>query len=153
MIKRNIRYIVVHSTLTAQDASIRPMINEWRQKKEDAPYHYLIDRNGTVVQGLFENNIANNDTPHNEECIHVAYIGGVDKEGKPKDTRTAAQEEALYDKLVALSNKYQQAAIVGKSDLCQSDSPCFNVKKWLGEYVPDLSEEEFTDETDFLEAA
>jgi N-acetylmuramoyl-L-alanine amidase len=151
--KRNIRYIVVHCTSTPPETTLKPMLEIWRQGKENPPYHYLIDRNGMVIQSLFENSIAHNDTPNNEECMHIAYLGGINKAGNSADTRSKGQKDALYDKLVALSNKYHNAVIVGKNELCETVSPCFNVKQWIGEYEPDLSEEEFSDDIEFLEAA
>ena len=41
------------------------------------------------------NGIANGVKGFNKESIHISYIGGVDKNGKPVDNRTAVQKEAI----------------------------------------------------------
>jgi len=50
------------------------------------------------------------------------------------------QEEALFNKLVALSIKYPSAKIVGHDDLdANSNCPGFNVREWIRNYEPDLN--------------
>jgi N-acetylmuramoyl-L-alanine amidase len=56
------------------------------------------------------------------------------------DTKTPNQEEALFNKIVALSIKYPSAAIMGHDELEPgSISPGFNVKEWIRNYEPDLN--------------
>jgi len=64
---------------------------------------------------------------------------GVSLRGFSSDTRTPVQEEALFNKLVALSVKYPSASIIGHNDLdATANCPGFTVKDWLKNYEPDL---------------
>ena len=70
---------------------------------------------------------------HNRHSIGICYIGGLSKEGMPKDTRTSAQRTALRRLLEKLHREYPQALIVGHRDLNpQKTCPCFNV---IAEYL------------------
>ncbi len=142
--KRNVKFIVVHCTATPQDTSVKSLREAWKEilQCEDAPYHYIIEKDGETVQLLHENCIAGGAFPNNALCMHIAYIGGRDKEGKPKDTRTFKQKDALFGRLAGLSDRYPEAEIMGADEFSGTDvnSPGFDVKKWLGDYMPDLSE-------------
>src|SRR6266496_344146 len=103
-------------------------------------YHYLILRNGEIIRLLNDSQISNGAHGHNKESIHIAYIGGVDKEGKPVDNRSQAQIHAMFDKLVELSDKFPAAKILGHRDFegVKKACPSFDVRKWLSEYEPDI---------------
>lgn len=141
--KRNIKYIVVHCTATQPTATLEAIKHYWKEVRKwgDTPgYHYLIHRDGEITQLLEDGMESFGAYGHNKECIHIAYIGGIDKDGKPLDNRTAAQKEAMFNKLVALSEKYRQAEIIGHRDFpgVAKACPCFDVKEWIRNYIPDL---------------
>jgi len=141
--KRNIKYIVVHCTATQPNATIENIKKYWREVRgwKDTPgYHYIIKADGEVVQLLDEDKNSNGVYQHNSVCISVAYIGGIDKVGKPKDTRSKAQEHALFDKIVELTETYSGAQVLGHRDFpeVKKECPCFDVKAWLANYEPDL---------------
>lgn len=157
--KRNIRYIVVHCTATPQNQTVKTFLSEWGKgkKHEYPPFHYIIEKDGEAKQVLHEAIIASGDFAHNSESVHVAYIGGTDKEGKPTDNRTEKQKDMLFGKLAELSDRYPHAEIVGKKDLCgvsdPDPSPCFDVKRWMENYLPDLSERPYFETYEFEEEA
>ncbi|MBX3164683.1 MAG: N-acetylmuramoyl-L-alanine amidase [Bacteroidetes bacterium] len=141
--KRNIKYIVVHCTATQPNASIESIKKYWKEKRgwgDTSGYHYIIKANGEVVQLLDEDKNSNGVYKHNSECINVAYIGGIDKAGKAKDTITRAQENSLFDLVVRLTEKYQGAEICGHRDFpnVHKDCPSFDAKTWLKNYQPDI---------------
>jgi|ERR1051326_1084407 N-acetylmuramoyl-L-alanine amidase len=138
---RNIKHIVVHCTATPQDTTIESIKKYWKEVRGwgDTPgYHYIIRKDGEIIQLLNESKISNGSFGHNADCVHVAYIGGVDKNGLPVDNRTGAQKDAMHDKLVELSAKYPQAEILGHRDFpgVYKACPSFDVKKWLKEFIP-----------------
>jgi N-acetyl-anhydromuramyl-L-alanine amidase AmpD len=47
----------------------------------------------------------------------VVYVGGLDKDGKPKDTRTPEQKLALGKVVKELRQRYPKAEILGHRDL------------------------------------
>ena len=53
-------------------------------------------------------------------------MGGLDKNGKPKDTRTPEQKEALLELLKNLKGKYPDATIHGHNEFANKDCPCFD---------------------------
>lgn len=152
--KRNILYIVVHCTATPPETTIDSIKNYWKNELgwKNPGYHYIIKRNGEIVKILSEDQIANGVAGFNTAAVHISYIGGLDKHGKSADNRTEAQKHALFYKLVALSEKYPNATIVGHRDLSPDKNgdgvieqrewvkncPGFDVRQWLKNYIPDL---------------
>jgi N-acetylmuramoyl-L-alanine amidase len=109
MSTRNIKYIVVHCTATPIYTTIASIKNYWKNEKkwgETPGYHFIVKRNGEVIKLRDVRLITNGVYGHNHECVHIAYIGGIDSEGKPLDNRTEKQKEALFYKIVELSEKF-----------------------------------------------
>jgi N-acetylmuramoyl-L-alanine amidase len=143
MKKREIKFIVIHCTATQPDTKIETIQKYWKDVKgwKGVPgYHYIIKANGDVVKLLDEKKNSYGVYAHNNECISISYIGGIDKAGKPKDTRTRAQENAMFDKIVELTEKYPTAKVVGHRDFNEVKKACpsFDVKTWLSNYQPDF---------------
>lgn len=140
--KRNIKFIVVHCTATPTNTSIESIKSYWKNnlKWQNNGYHYIIQRDGTVVQITDELKIANGVAGYNTASIHLSYIGGVDKNDKPLDNRTPAQKEAMFNLIIKLSNKYPQAEIKGHRDFPNVHKACpsFDVKQWLKNYEPTI---------------
>jgi N-acetylmuramoyl-L-alanine amidase len=140
---RNIKYIVVHCTATPTTTTLESIKNYWKEQRGwDTPgYHYLIKRDGSVVRLLDEKKNSNGVYKHNSECINVAYIGGIDKDGKPQDNRSDAQKHSMFDKIVELTERYPKAEVLGHRDFAgvKKACPSFDVKEWLRNYVPDLN--------------
>ena len=64
---------------------------------------------------------------HNRYSVGICYEGGLDTEGKPKDTRTEAQKTAIRQLIQRLKKTYPLAVIVGHRDLNPLKAcPCFN---------------------------
>ncbi|MDO9001383.1 MAG: N-acetylmuramoyl-L-alanine amidase [Bacteroidota bacterium] len=142
---RNIKYIVVHCTATPPTTTVESIKRYWKEQRGwgDTPgYHYLIQRHGNIVQLLDESKNSYGVYAHNSNCISLAYIGGIDKDGKPLDNRSDAQKHSMFDLIVSLTEKYPQAQVLGHRDFAgvKKACPCFDVKKWLGEYEPDLGD-------------
>lgn len=140
---RNIKYIVVHCTATPPTTTVESIKRYWKEKRGwgDTPgYHYLIQRQGNLIQLLDESKNSYGVYAHNSNCISIAYIGGIDKDGKPQDNRTDAQKHSMFDLIVSLTEKYPNAQVLGHRDFAgvKKACPCFDVKKWLSEYEPDL---------------
>lgn len=141
--KRKIKYIVIHCTATPNNTTIESIKRYWRDVRkwgDTVGYHYIIEADGEVTQLLAENKNSNGVYAHNSECINIAYIGGVDKTGKPKDTRTKSQQHAMFDLIVKLTETYKGAKVIGHRDFPKvaKACPCFDVKTWLAHYTPDI---------------
>ena len=135
--RRRIDAIVVHCTaskpdvdLTAQD--VRTMHK--RQGWSDIGYHYLIRLDGRIELGRDVDIIGAHVEGHNAHTIGVCYVGGLDKNGKPYDTRTENQKASLLSLLMMLRKTYPKAVIKGHRDYpnVKKACPCFNA---IQEYI------------------
>ncbi len=141
---REIKYIVVHCTATQPEATVEALKNYWKTAKGwgDIPgYHYLIKRDGEIENLLDENQISFGAYGHNPNCVHLSYIGGVDKEGNPLDNRSMRQKISMFSLIVKLSIKYPKAQILGHRDFpgVKKACPSFDVGSWLKNYDSDLN--------------
>src|SRR5687767_2019571 len=100
--KREIKYIVIHCTATQPEAKISDIQAYWKNHLgwNNPGYHFIIKRDGDVIQLQKEDKIANGVQGVNKNSVHISYIGGIDKKGKPVDNRTKAQEDAMFDKII-----------------------------------------------------
>ena len=132
--KRSINLIVVHCTATEEgkDYSVAE-IRRWHLKRgfSDIGYHYLIGIDGKVHEGRNVNISGAHTAGYNAHSIGVCYVGGLDKNHKPKDTRTPAQKASLLRLLTDLKKIYPKATIHGHREYANKACPCFDA---LNEY-------------------
>ena len=65
----------------------------------------------------------------NRGSIGICYIGGVDKNLRPKDTRTKDQKESIDKFILELMNKYPDATLHGHNEFSSKACPSFDVQK------------------------
>jgi len=132
--KRAIKYIAIHCTATQPTATVAAIQRYWRDSLgwKSPGYHLLIEPNGTIHRLLDFNGIANGVRGFNKESIHISYIGGVDKNGRPIDNRTAVQKEAILKciKEVIEWSDNKCLIIQGHRDFpnAKKACPCFDAK-------------------------
>lgn len=152
--KRTITEIIIHCTATPEgkDVTVEQLRNEHVKNRgfSDIGYHYVVYRNGHVMDGRDVDKVGAHCTNHNAHSIGIAYVGGVEnKPGVPyerqkgKDTRTLAQKAGLLSLLVDLRKLYPKAKILGHRDTspdkngngtvepCEwiKECPCFDAMK------------------------
>lgn len=139
--KRRIDYIAVHCTATPEgvDKSVQKIREEHiAQGWSDIGYHYVITRDGKIYPGRDVDLVGSHVAGYNSNSIGVVYVGGLEyKPGvaynklQPKDTRTAAQKEALVSLLRDLRHLYPNAKIQGHRDFPKVNKACpsFDAKK------------------------
>lgn len=129
---REITEIIIHcsATLPGQKVTAED-IDKWHKMRgwRKIGYHYVIRENGYLERGRDEWEIGAHCKGHNRHSIGVCYVGGLDKDGKPADTRTKAQKLALLNLLRELKRKYPKAKIYGHRDFAARDCPCFDARK------------------------
>lgn len=134
---RQINYIVLHCTATQPNAKIENIEAYWRHTLgwKNPGYHYIIKADGTRVPLQPESKPSNGVANHNSNSIHISYIGGIDKSGIPKDTRTPAQLIALKEIVQEMQQKYPTAIVQGHRDFpgVHKACPSFDVRAWLKE--------------------
>ena len=128
---RNIERIVVHCTATQPTATVGALLNHFRSLGWCHPgYHRVVGPDGGVTTLLADAGVANGARGFNATSLHVAYIGGLDADGHPADTRTATQRSALADVLQTWKNRYPRARIVGHRDLSPDTNGNGRVDAW-----------------------
>lgn len=126
---RKINLIIVHCTATVEGKDYTvSTIDQWhRQRGFDCiGYHYVVYRDGTVHMGRPLYKVGAHCKGHNANSIGVCYVGGIDCEGNPKDTRTPEQRDALVNLLMRLKREFPKAVIRGHRDFAAKACPSFN---------------------------
>ena len=139
--KRKITEIIVHCSATPEglDSTVDAIREDHiRQGWSDIGYHYVIYRNGTIVNGRNVDLVGAHCSKggHNQHSVGVCYIGGVENKPnvpyylqKAKDTRTVEQKASLLSLIMDLKKLYPNAKIYGHHDFDSGkDCPSFNAK-------------------------
>lgn len=117
---RTINEIIVHCSATkeGQDFTVDDIAKWHKQRGFNAiGYHYVVYRDGSVHNGRSVNISGAHCTGHNTHSIGICYIGGLDSNGKAKDTRTDEQKASLLSLLKDLHKLYPKAKIIGHRDV------------------------------------
>ncbi len=143
-----LRYLVIHCTATPEGREVTAAeIRRWHTSPPPAGrgwkqvgYTDLIHLDGRVER-LVDNNedgnvdpweVTNGSKGYNGVSRHVVYAGGLSSDKKtPKDTRTAAQLEALKNYVTAFHRRHPSVRIVGHNELAAKACPSFDVQEWL----------------------
>ena len=133
---RTITEIIIHCTATRPNAictveSIRKYHRSlgWR----DIGYHYVIYPDGSVHAGRPVEQPGAHTEGHNAHSIGIAYVGGLDADGRPADTRTEAQSLALLQLVRDFMEEHPISSIHGHNEFANRACPCFDVQQWRRE--------------------
>lgn len=131
--KRAINEIIVHCTASYEgNAMTVEQIRRMHIRERgwsDIGYHYVVYLDGSIHNGRDVNISGAHCSGHNLHSIGVVYVGGLAKNGKPKDTRTPAQKAGLLKLLKELKRLYPKATIHGHREYARKDCPCFDARK------------------------
>jgi N-acetylmuramoyl-L-alanine amidase len=131
---RHINKVIIHCSATPEGRDISlDTIRQWHIKRgwSDIGYHYVILINGTIQEGRPVERAGAHCKGHNANSIGVCYVGGVDEDMKPKDTRTAAQKIAMQKLLLSLTDTYEGISIHGHNEFSSKACPSFDVQTEL----------------------
>ncbi|MDR2038971.1 MAG: N-acetylmuramoyl-L-alanine amidase [Bacteroidales bacterium] len=146
--KSTVVYLVIHCTATPEGREVTGEdIRRWHTMPvsrggrgwKQVGYTDLIHLDGTIER-LVPNNedewidpweITNGVKGINSISRHIVYAGGLDRNGKPKDTRTAAQQEAMRRYVLDFMQCFPGVEVKGHNDFANKDCPCFDVSGWL----------------------
>lgn len=111
--------VIVHCTASAFGvpltvAQIRAMHKA--QGWSDIGYHYVVLLNGKLAPGRPEALIGAHVSGHNTGSLGISYVGGLDKAGRPADTRTPEQKATLIQAISDFVSRYPIRRIAGHRD-------------------------------------
>ena len=92
-------------------------------------YHYVVRIDGSIEYGRPVQDIGAHVKGRNKHSIGVCYIGGLDADMEPKDTRTQDQKESLLYLLKTLKRLHPEATIHGHREFANKACPCFDAHK------------------------
>lgn len=141
---RNLNMVVVHCSATKEgkDYSV-DTIRGWHKARgfRDIGYHIVVGLDGEVRKGRPIEQSGAHAKGYNSYSVGVCYIGGLDSNGKPNDTRTVAQIHSLKAVIGTLKALYGNLDVKGHRDLSvdmngdgvitpnewMKSCPCFNI--------------------------
>ncbi|TVQ57047.1 MAG: hypothetical protein EA355_05400 [Rhodobacteraceae bacterium] len=114
----------------------------------DIGYHYVITLDGVVHEGRPLDRPGAHTQGHNRNSIGLCYVGGVDAQMRPKDTRTPEQRRALYKLTEGLMKRFPGATVHGHNEFAAKACPSFDVQSDWGAYrlTLEIAREEFDEE-------
>ncbi|MDE6371165.1 MAG: N-acetylmuramoyl-L-alanine amidase [Duncaniella sp.] len=126
---RRVTKIIVHCTATplGREVSVAE-VDAWHRAQgfRCIGYHYLVGLDGGVHAGRPEHEVGAHCKGQNAFSVGVAYVGGLDADGEPADTRTSQQREALRQLVIELSKRYPGATVHGHREFAVKACPCFD---------------------------
>lgn len=147
---RTLKYLVIHCTATPEGREVSSAeIRHWHTDPvskggrgwKQVGYTDMIHLDGRIER-LVKNNedanvddweITNGASGYNAVSRHIVYVGGVDAcdVRKAKDTRTAAQKDAMTRYVLYFHKRFPRVRIVGHRELAAKACPGFDVQRWL----------------------
>lgn len=143
-----LKYLVIHCTATPEGRDVTPddirrmhcsPVSAGGRGWKQVGYTDLIRLDGKVER-LVDNNedanvdpweITNGAKGYNQISRHIVYAGGCDRYLNPKDTRTAAQKEALRKYVLDFHRRFPTVRIIGHNEIAAKACPSFDVQAWL----------------------
>ena len=133
---RKIDKIIIHCAATPEGRDVKmETIKSWHVKGNgwsDIGYHFIIELDGTIKEGRPMHRSGAHTKSHNANSIGVCYVGGIDKDKKPKDTRTEAQRQSMDNLIAGLLLDNVDASVHGHNEFSAKACPSFDVAKEYG---------------------
>ena len=147
---RKVNQVAVHCTATKEGKSYTIAdIDSWHKARgftkqkisgHYCGYHFVVALDGTIMCGRDLREIGAHVSGYNSNSIGVCYVGGLDGNGKAKDTRTPEQKESMRWLIAELKHRLNITKVQGHRDYSPDkngngiiesfewikDCPCFN---------------------------
>ena len=137
------KYLMIHcsATPTHSAGSNAQSIIDYHKNTLNwgrAGYSKIIEVSGKVVEahpldlgdGFQPFEITYGAAELNPYSVHICYVGGVDDNFKPKDTRTGGQKKAMEKEVKAIIKECPDILVCGHNDFHSKACPSFDVASW-----------------------
>lgn len=150
---RNIDTIIIHCTATRpnfwEGKSAQQKTDEVRRWHvedrgwSDIGYHYLIDRDGTLVEGRPLERTGAHAKGHNTGSVGISLFGGHggNVSDQFEDNFTEDQDRALRELIAKLKADHPITKIMGHNEVANKACPTFVVRDWLNRARPVRAEQ------------
>ena len=140
---RDIHTIIIHCSATrpswwAMKSSDEKMeeIRRWHVEERgwsDIGYHYIIDRNGDIVEGRSIERTGAHARGYNKGSVGICLLGGHGSSAEDNfhDNFTVFQSESLKELISELEVEYNIDDIMGHNQIASKACPAFEVPEWL----------------------
>lgn len=136
---RDIDKVIIHCSATPEGREVSlDTIRKWHVEGNgwsDIGYHFIVHQSGKVEVGRAIERSGAHTRGHNKHSIGICYIGGVDANMKPKDTRTVNQAEALRYLVMDLLEEFTEATVHGHNEFSNKACPSFNVSEDMADII------------------
>lgn len=130
-----IKFLTIHCAATPEGRDVKAAdISQWDIAKfGQISYHFVIELDGTIHRTLRDDQRGAHVGKNNTGNIGVCYVGGVDKNGNPKDTRTDAQKKSMLTLVRTYKARFPGIVVRGHRDWpgVAKACPSFDVAAWL----------------------
>lgn len=128
--------IIIHCSATKAGQNFRAKdIDKMHRARNftQIGYNYIIDLDGTIEKGRPLTIDGAHCLGYNNHSVGVCYIGGLDQNGKPADTRTPAQKEAMRKLVEDLCKQYEIIEVLGHRDTSPdiNDNGIVESSEWI----------------------
>lgn len=131
---RDIKEAYVHCVASQPEATVSSILASWKRRGFKNPgYHVLISTDFYTVLADF-GVICNGVKGRNSISIHISYVGGIDRNGKPKDTRTDFQKRMIEIFLEVMTKRVPGLKVIGHNEQANKACPSFKVKDEYPKY-------------------
>lgn len=146
---RTIDTIMLHCTATPPGREVtRAELDRWHKAENFEPYtdpktgvttyagyHLLIHLDGSY-QRIRPDEARGQHCPQdnmNNRAVAICYVGGVDNNNRPCDTRTEAQKRTMVTLVRTMLGRYPGSQVIGHRDIkgVKKACPSFDVASWL----------------------
>lgn len=106
---KTIDSIIIHCTATKEGQNFRAAdIDRWHRQRgwKMIGYNYVIGLDGKIEEGRPLTMNGAHCKGWNDHSIGIVYVGGLDRDGNAKDTRTLAQKTSMHLLVEHLMEKY-----------------------------------------------
>lgn len=137
---RHITELIIHCSATREGQDFTAAdIRRWHVDGngwQDIGYHFVVRLDGTIELGRPLAQAGAHCSGRNQNSLGICYVGGLDQNLRPKDTRTEAQKCALCDLLRVLLRIFPEATIHGHREYAAKACPCFDAAREYRDLLP-----------------
>ncbi|MDA3816763.1 MAG: N-acetylmuramoyl-L-alanine amidase [Prolixibacteraceae bacterium] len=128
---RNINKGIIHCSATPEGRQVTVAdIEKWHRARGfyTIGYHYVVYIDGTIHKGRDLSETGAHCYGQNSNSIGICYVGGCDKDLKPKDTLTDLQYRSIVTLVWELSQRFEGITFHGHNEFSDKACPSFNVQ-------------------------